>query len=333
MKALILAAGLGTRMAPITENIPKPLIPVLNRYVIEYNINFLKYYGVKEIFINLYHNGDKIIDALGNGKKYGVKIKYLKEKEILGTGGSIGTMRSYVSEPFIVLNSDTIFDFNLEEMIDSHQSSGAQVTLGVIHSDPRDSRAVVTVSESGRVTRMIDTAITEKVPEGNAIFTGLHIINPSLLEYIPENIFLSITSYVYRRMIEEKENINAVFINGKWWDMGTPDDYLKCTFELLKSLPLSYYDPFEKYPLKPDGLSGEGVVVLGKNVKIPTVPLNPPLVLGDSADLETVKVAGPNLVVGDKVKLTEASEAANAVYLKGADGEKVLFGKNGKIFY
>ena len=333
MKALILAAGLGTRMAPITESIPKPLIPVLNRYVIEYNINFLKHYGIKEIFINLYHNGDKIVDALGNGKKYGVKIKYLKEKEILGTGGAIGTMRNHVDGPFIVMNSDTIFDFDLEAMIDSHHSSGAQVTLGVMHSDPRDSRAVVTVNENGRITRMIDSAITETVPEGNAIFTGLHIIDPSLLEYIPEKIFLSITSYVYRRMIEEKELINAIFIDGKWWDMGTPDDYLNCSFELLKSLPLPYFDPFEKYPLKPDGLSGEGLVVLGKNVKVPTIPLNPPLVIGNNADLENVKEAGPNLVIGDKVKLTETSEAVNTVYFNGASGEKVLFGKKGKIFY
>lgn len=333
MKALILAAGLGTRMAPITESIPKPLIPVLNRYVIEYNINFLKHYGVKEIYINLYHNGEKIANALGNGKKYGVKINYLREKEILGTGGSIGSMRNHVDGPFIVINSDTIFDFDLEEMIDSHNSSGAQVTLGVIHSDPRDTRAVVTVNDSGRITRMIDSSINDIVPEGNAIFTGLHIINPSLLEYIPEKIFLSITSYVYRRMIEEKEHINAVFIDGKWWDMGTPDDYLKCTFELLKHLPLRYFDPFEKYSLKPDNLSGEGVVVLGKNVKVPTVPLNPPLVIGDNADLENVKEAGPNLIVGDKVKLTESSEAVNTVYLKGSEGEKVLFGKKGKIYY
>ena len=242
-------------------------------------------------------------------------------------------MRNYVDEPFVVMNSDTIFDFDLESMIDSHYSSGAMVTLGVIHSDPRDSRAVVTVNEGGRVTRMIDSSINETVPEGNAIFTGLHIIDPSLLEYIPENIFLSITSYVYRRMIEEKELINAVFIDGHWWDMGTPDDYLNCTFELLKSLPLKYFDPFEKYSLKPDNLSGEGVVVLGKNVKVPTVPLNPPLVIGDNADLENVKEAGPNLVIGDKVKLTETSEAVNTVYLKGAGGEKVLFGKKGKIFY
>lgn len=333
MKALILAAGLGTRMAPITETVPKPLIPVLNRYVIEYNINFLKYHGVKEIYINLYHNGDKIISALGNGKKYGVKIKYLKEKEILGTGGSIGTMRNYVDGPFIVVNSDTIFNFDLESMIDSHRSSEAMVTLGVVHSDPRDSRAVLTVDDSGRVIRMIDSSINETVPEGNAIFTGLHIIDPSLLEYIPDNIFLSITSYVYRRMIEGKEQINAVFIEGNWWDMGTPDDYLNCTFELLKTLPLKYFDPFEKYTLKPDTLSGEGVVVLGKNVKIPTVPLNPPLVIGDGADLENVKEAGPNLVIGDKVKLTDISEAVNTVYLKGTDGKKVLFGNKGKIFY
>ena len=113
---------------------------------------------------------------------------------------------------------------------------------------------------------------------------------------------------------------------------GTPDDYLNCNFELLKSLPLPYFDPFEKYPLKPDGLSGEGLVVLGKNVKVPTVPLNPPLVIGNNADLENVKEAGPNLVIGDKVKLTETSEAVNTVYLNGASGEKCFLERKERFF-
>ena len=113
MKALILSAGFGTRMSPLTDTTPKPLVPVLNRPVIEYNINFLKYFGIKEIFINLHYGKEKIQSTLGNGKKYGVKIKYLTENEILGTGGAIASMEEHVDSPFIVINSDTIFDFDL----------------------------------------------------------------------------------------------------------------------------------------------------------------------------------------------------------------------------
>lgn len=333
MKALILSAGFGTRMAPITDIIPKPIIPVLNRPVIEYNINFLKHFGIKEIFINLHFNGDKISDALGNGKKYGVKIKYLKEKEILGTGGAIASMSPYVSSPFVVINSDTIFDFDLDEIINSHYKSGSKVTLGVISSSSKDPRAVVKVDENFNVVRMLNASFTKEIPEGNAIFTGIHIISPSLLEYIPENIFTSITGYVYKRMVAQRELINAVFINGKWWDMGTPDDYLECSFDLLRNLPLSYFDPFEKYLLKPEKINHETLVVMGKNTKVPAIPLKPPLIIGDGVDLEKVDQAGPNLILGEKVKLSKNADISNAVYLSGSDGSRVLYGKKGKIFY
>jgi len=180
---------------------------------------------------------------------------------------------------------------------------------------------------------MLDASYEKEIPEGNAIFTGLHVIDPSLLEYIPQNIFTSITNYVYKRMVEQKEKINALFIDGKWWDMGTPDDYLACTFDLLKSLPLTYFDPFEKYALKPEIINSETLVVMGKNTKVPAIPLNPPLIIGDGADIERVSAAGPNLVLGEKVKLSKNSDISNTVYLNGADGSRFLAGRKGKIFY
>ena len=333
MKALILAAGFGTRLSPVTDIIPKPLIPVLNRPVIEYNINFLKHYGIKDIFINLHHNGEKIEKYLGNRKKYGVRIRYMKEKEILGTGGAIGNLRGAVDSPFMVINSDTIFDFDLDEMINSHDKSKSRVTLGVISSSHKDPRAVLTVDENSKIVRMLDASFSKTVPEGNAIFTGIHIIDPSILEYIPENIFTSITGYVYRRMVQQQEHINAVFIDGKWWDMGTPDDYLECNFELIKSLPLHYFDPFEKYALKPEVIEHETLVVMGKNVKAPAIPLKPPLIVGNGADLEKIDRAGPNLVLGEKVKIPKGADTSNAVYLDGSDGSRFLPGKKGKIYY
>jgi NDP-sugar pyrophosphorylase family protein len=333
MKALILAAGFGTRMAPITDTIPKPLIPVVNVPVIEYNIHLLKYSGVKDIFINLHHNGDKISKTLGNGKKYGVKIRYLCEKEILGTGGAIGSLKGLVEEPFIVINSDTIFDFDLDEMINSHFCAGKKVTLGVIPSDQKDSRAVLTVDSNNRVVRLLDSTIYSNIPEGNSIFTGVHIIDPAVLEYIPEDVFVSITNYVYQRMVDSGDYINAYTINGKWWDMGTPDDYIDCNFELLKLLPFEYFNPYDRYRLKPDIINNDTLVVMGDQVKMHAVPLIPPLILGNGADLENLEQAGPNLIVGDKVNLKKAKDSMNAIYFSNSDGSRVLFGKKGKIFY
>ena len=251
MKALILAAGFGTRMAPITDTIPKPLIPVLNRPTIEYNIYFLKHYGIKEIYINLHSHGEKIAKALGNGSKYGVSIEYLPEQEILGTGGAIASMAPFVKkEPFVVINSDTIFNFDLDKMIESHNHSDSLATLGILPASQNDPRSVIRV-DGNKIVRMLNESIYDTIPEGNALFTGIHVINPQLLEFIPKGCFVSITSYVYKRAVKSRRNLNAFYIKGNWWDMGTPDGYLDCSFELLRTLPLKFFDNTDIFSFNP----------------------------------------------------------------------------------
>ena len=343
MKALILAAGFGTRMAPITDNIPKPLIPVLNRPTIEYNIYFLKHYGIKEIYINLHSHGEKIAKALGNGSKYGVSIEYLPEKEILGTGGAIASMEPFVKkEPFVVINSDTIFNFDLDKMIESHNHSDSLATLGILPASQKDPRAVIRV-DGNKIVRMLNESIYDTIPEGNALFTGIHVINPQLLEFIPKGCFVSITSYVYKRAIKSRRNLNAFYIKGNWWDMGTPDGYLECSFELLRTLPLKFFDDTDifgdYYHTKYEDFAGskneDFFVALGKKLNFPPIKQEPPIVIGNNCEIEKNSeiVLGPNLIAGNGAVLTADHELSNAVYLPGADGTKVIYGKNGKIYY
>lgn len=346
MKALILAAGFGTRMAPITDTIPKPLIPVLNRPTIEYNIHFLKYFGIREIYINLHYNGEKIAKTLGDGKKYGVKIEYLRESEILGTGGAIASMEPFVKdEPFLVINSDTIFNFDLDSMIEAHLASGALATLGVLPASQQDPRAVIRV-DGNRIVRMLNESFYDKLPEGNALFTGVQIVNPELLEFIPKGCFVSITSYVYKRIVKSRRHLEAFYIKGNWWDMGTPDGYLDCTFDLLNTLPLPFFDIFSGYlHTKYEDMAKKNAetsdrtklsdffVALGNKLNLPPVNQNPPIVIGNNCDIDRNITLGPNLIVGDGAKLTGEQALSNAVYLPGADGTKVIYGKSGRIYY
>lgn len=358
MKALILAAGFGTRMAPITDTIPKPLIPVLNRPVIEYNIYFLKSFGVSEIYINLHYNGEKIAKEIGNGSRYGVKIKYLREPDILGTGGAIASMEPFIDgKPFIVINSDTISDFNLDKMIEDHNKSENLATLGLIPATPKDKRAVIR-AEGDKIVRMINESFYPELPEGNAVFTGVHIISPQLLEFIPKNMFVSITSYVYQRAIKSRRRLGAFYIKGSWWDMGTPDGYLDCTFSLFKNLPLKNYKDFDVFgreyvhtPYKnkenedPETFA-DSFVALGNNSDFPLIDQLPPIVVGNNCEIKVAKSGtnrtgvnriGPNLIIGDNVKLDikldGKNSLGNAVYLPEADGTRVIYGKNGKIYY
>lgn len=332
MKALILAAGFGSRLAPITDEIPKPLLPILNIPVIEYNIKFLKNYGIKDIFINVHHRKDEIKSKLGNGKEYGVSITWLEEKEILGTGGAIGSLREKVDGTFIVINSDTIFDFSLDDIVDYHKNSGRIATLGVISSAPEDKRAVLT-SEDGLLTRMINSSIYPSLPKGNSIFTGLHVLEPEILEYIPEDIFLSITDDIYCRIIEDKKEMGAFTIKGRWWDIGTVDAFLTCSFDLLKSLPLSYFNPLDSIANVSPEIGPESLVAFGNNVKMAAVPITPPVLIGDGADLRNSIKVGPELVVGKNAVVKGDTSIEKTVYLPNAGGEKFLSGTLGRIFY
>ncbi len=330
MKALILAAGFGSRLKPITNDLPKPLIPVVNVPVIEYNIRFLKYFGVTEFFVNLHHNGQKIKAYLGNGKKWGVSITYLEEKEILGTAGAIGSLRDFIDDTFVVVNSDTIFDFDFDVMSAFHRSQGALATLGFVPASPSDSRAVVFVKDD-RVVRLLDQSVDSLNYDGNAIFTGIHIVEPGIFEYIPENIFVSITNDVYAPMVGRNELIAGFFIPGDWWDMGTPNSFLKCNFDLLKKKKVTYFDLFESYELKKT--NDADLLVVGENSKIPPVPVNSPVVLGDNLKMENVERCGPNLIVGNNVVLKEGAFFENAIFFSGSKSENFIKSDNGVIYY
>jgi len=329
MKALLLAAGFGTRLRPITNKTPKALVPVLNVPVIEYGIAFLKHHGITEIFINLHHLSEKIRDHLGDGSQFGVSITYLFEKEILGTGGSIASMKPHVSERFLVMNADVICDFDLEAFIDRHVAAKALVTLGLVRASEGDKDAVVTLSE-GRIVRLLNGSPYDPLPAANAIFTGIHLIEPALFDYLPAGIFYSITSDVYQRLVCERTDIHGCFIEGRWYDAGTPETLVAASFDLLGNLPLSYPVP---QLMKGYSLPADQLVILGKKAKVPAVPIRPPVIVGNQVKVIGVKTLGPWLVLGDGVSLSGGFALEREVYLPGANGKRRIETTAGVLYY
>ena len=122
MKAIILAAGFGTRLKPLTNKLPKPMFPVLNRPILEHALHFLSSQGIKEIAINLHHQSEKIIDYFGNGKNFKVELHFSKEENILGTAGGIKKLELFFKdETFLVINSDILVDINLKDVLKFHK--------------------------------------------------------------------------------------------------------------------------------------------------------------------------------------------------------------------
>ena len=229
MKAMILAAGLGTRLRPLTDRIPKPLLPVAGTPLIVWNLLLLRRHGVTEVVINLHHLGHLIEEALGDGRRYGLKIAYSREPVILGTGGGLKQAEPlFEGRPVFVLNGDTLLELDLTALAAFHEQHRALATL-VLRRDPEAARwGPVEVdardrvrSINGKGRRVGDSS--QRAVE-TLMFAGVHVLHPRLLQEVPAGRESSIID-AYVRAIEQGEAILGYRAAGYWSDVGTPERY------------------------------------------------------------------------------------------------------------
>ncbi len=203
MKALLLAAGLGERVHPLTEKIPKPMLPVVGRPLIHYPIAMLAAAGIAEVVINVHHLADVIRKGLRDGKSMGIEIVYAPEPVLLGTGGPLNGLRDYfASEAFVLANSDTILDLDLRAMIGFHRDRGAIATMLLSRADRQSLRERIEIDRDGRIRRMRllksrNPVAFDDYPrelegvDGSSLsafmYSGVLVLEPAILELIPED--------------------------------------------------------------------------------------------------------------------------------------------------
>ena len=229
MNAMILAAGLGERLKPLTTVYPKVLVPIVNIPVIDRIIQFLALHGVEKIIINAHHHYRMLRDYLEGKNPFGVKVEIRIEKEILGTGGGIkNTQDFWGTDPFIVINGDILTDIDLGDVYEFHLRKNNLVTM-VLHDFPQYNKVRVD-KEMNILSIGPGTDI-----KGTLAFTGIHIINPEALQFIPNKRRYNIID-AYQKMIDLKKPIKAYIATGhRWIDVGTIDDYLRANFNYLPS--------------------------------------------------------------------------------------------------
>lgn len=246
MKAMLLAAGYGERMLPITTMVPKPLIPVLGRPLAPQILARLAGEGIDEAVINLHHLPQRLRDAFGDGAAHGLRALHfsLEEKMLLGTGGGIAhaAARLKGSGTILVRNSDFLADIPLSSVIASHLRSGCPATIVV--APHRDGYTRVTVDERNRVTAFGGQS------SGSCLFTGYHLIEESVIEMIPDGVPSDIVRDVYFGLAADGR-LNAYVHEGFWWEFGQPRDYLEGSMRLVE-LPvelrarLGNFDPVRR---------------------------------------------------------------------------------------
>ena len=216
MKAMILAAGFGSRLRPLTDRVPKPLVEVGGRPLIAYPLALVRAAGIREVVINLHHHGAAIRAALGDGRGYGVSIRYSEEDPILDTGGGILHARPLLGdEPFVVLNSDSIIDLDLRALIAWHRARGAIATM-VLRHDPVAARyGLIEIDRQHRVRRFLGQPAQVDEPLTALMFAGVHVLDPQVFGYMASGVF-GITRQTYPAMLAAGCPVSGYVFDGYW---------------------------------------------------------------------------------------------------------------------
>jgi NDP-sugar pyrophosphorylase family protein len=240
MKAMILAAGFGTRLWPLTIERTKPAIPFLNRPLIAYTIDYLKQYGITEIIINLHHEPESVQEQIGDGSEYGVRIHYsLEEPEILGTSGALDKVRDLLQdETFVLVNGKIITNLDLSAALQTHRSKEAIATLVLKENPNREKFSQILVSDDGYYQGFGGFPQTSdfRLPTSDfpLMFVGIHILEPQIFEYIPRGIFSDSIRDVYPQAMQAGEKIAAHIGTGDWYELSTLARYLEISLAFMR---------------------------------------------------------------------------------------------------
>ncbi|NEP81625.1 MAG: helix-turn-helix domain-containing protein, partial [Okeania sp. SIO3B3] len=246
MKAMILAAGKGTRVRPITYRIPKPMIPILQKPVMEFLVELLRQHGVDQIMVNVSHLAKEIEDYFRDGQKFGVDIAYSFEGRIedgtligeaLGSAGGMKRIQDfhpYFDDTFIVLCGDALIDLDLTAALKWHKEKGSMATV-IMKSIPREqvsSYGVVVTDEAGRIQSFQEKPKVEEALSTD-INTGIYIFEPEVLDYVPSGVEFDIGSQLFPKLVEIGAPFYGVAMDFEWVDIGKVPDYWRAIRDVL----------------------------------------------------------------------------------------------------
>lgn len=232
---MILAAGYSTRLWPLTIDRAKPAIPFLGRPLVGYVAEYLAGFGVSDVIVNLHHQPESVRRALGDGRRFGVRLHYVEEPEILGTSGALDNARSLLGDrTFIVINGKIVTDIDLNAAYETHRRAGALATLVLRRNRARERFSVVE-TRAGWVTGFSGppAPLASDNDETPLMFTGIQFLEPGIFAYIPPKIFSHSTTDVYPRAIARGERIAAHVAEGTWYELSTIQRYLSTSLALM----------------------------------------------------------------------------------------------------
>ncbi|MFN3550844.1 MAG: sugar phosphate nucleotidyltransferase [Endomicrobiia bacterium] len=304
MQAIIMAGGFGTRLRPLTSIIPKPMVPVANKPMMEHVVKLLKSHGIEDLIVLLFYQYEFITKYFGNGEKFGVKIKYLLPEGDLGTCGAVGFARDYIKEEnFIVISADVITDFNLQKLINFHKEKNSIATIALTSVENPLSYGIVIYDEEYRIKRFLEKPTWSEV-FSDKINTGIYMLNKKVFDYIPQDTFYDFSKDLFPKFLQQNIPIYACVLDGYWKDVGTLQEYRYCHYDVLdKKIKLEIEGRIVKYD--------ENDVIIGQNTTI-----------GENFNCDKYVIVGKNTKIGNNVIINRSIIGDNCIINDGA----VIFG-------
>ncbi len=292
MKAVIMAGGFGTRLRPLTSNVPKPMVPVANRPMMEHIVELLKLHGITEIVSTLFYQPETIQSHFGDGSRFGIKMQYRKAEADYGTAGSVRNAKDFLDQRFLIISGDVLTDFDLTKAIQYHESKKAKATLLLTRVPNPLAFGVVLTAEDGRITRFLEKPSWGEV-FSDTINTGIYILEPDVLDMIPEKTEFDFSKNLFPMLLERKMGLYGYVCDGYWKDIGSLNEYQDAHMDVLRGqvkVVLNGHraanvvaDAGAKIETTPDKITGE--CIIGKNTRIHKEATISNSVIGDDCEI------------------------------------------------
>ena len=329
MQALILAGGEGTRLRPLTIYTPKPVVPIVNRPFLYYQLELLKRAGIKEITLSLSYQPNKIADIFGDGDENGLKIHYAVEASPLGTAGAYKNAQEHLTQTAVVFNGDILTGINIADVIAYHREKNAAATIVLTPVENPSAYGLVETESDGRVRRFLEKPKPEEIT-CNTINAGIYVLEPHILNYIPAGEKFSFEYQLFPALLANNEPFYAYTMSGYWMDIGTPQRYLQANDDLINGRITSF--DADRKPLHSTGplSESEPVKIDSRSVIDPTCSIKP------GAEI-TNSVLGANCVIEERAKIENSVLLSGARVGKAAEirnsviGKSALIGRNSKV--
>ncbi|WP_242877007.1 sugar phosphate nucleotidyltransferase [Alkaliphilus peptidifermentans] len=310
-----MAGGKGTRLRPLTCSLPKPMVPILNKPVMEYTAQLLKKYNIDDVAVTTAYLPELITEYFEEGQRWDMNISYYLEDVPLGTGGSVRNAEEYIKEPFLVISGDALTDLNIDNAIDYHRTKGSKVTLVLKKEAVPIEYGVVITNEAGKIVRFLEKPSWGEV-FSNTVNTGIYIIEPEVMEYYKKGDSFDFSKDLFPKLLQDGVPMYGYVTEDYWCDIGDLNSYKQTQFDILDG----------KVNLELDANEITKGVWLGEGSKIhEKTVINPPVYIGKNSLVDTCRI-GPHTIISDNCDIKRDAVVKRSIIWKDSHiGEETHF--------